>query len=88
MSAFKIGDILTPIKGKKTSNDNKIETLIEIEVLTISEPSYGKRYMTTKIIKGFAKNYYGQIIKEGQNLTVYTDAFELLNAREPEYDPW
>lgn len=88
MSGFKVGDILSPIKGKKTSNDYRIEKLLEVEVLSISKPSYGKTYIVVKIIKGNCTGNYGSSCKEGDNISVYTDAFQLINEREPEYDPY
>jgi len=88
MSKFKVGDILSPIKGKRTSNDYKLEKLLEVEVISISQVSYGKTYMTVKIIKGNCTVNYGSNYKEGSRISVYTDAFQLINEREPEYEPY
>lgn len=88
MSGFKVGDILSPIKGKKTSNDYRIEKLLEVEVLYISKPSYGKTYILVKIIKGNCTDNYRSNYKKGNNISVYTDAFELISEREPEYEPY
>ena len=88
MSGFKVGDILSPIKGKKTSNDCKIEKLLEVKVISIFQVSYGKTCMTVKIIKGNCKINNGKYYGENSNISVYTDAFQLISEREPEYEPY
>ena len=44
--------------------------------------------MTVEIIKGNCTSNYGSNHKEGANISVYTDAFQSINEREPEYEPY
>lgn len=77
---FKIGDIIQPIAGKKTSNHMYLDKLISCQVETNSSFSYGKREITVRITEGVSKGKYSSYDTiKGNVMTVFEDAFELVN---------
>jgi hypothetical protein len=77
---FKTGDIIKPIAGKKTSNHMYLDKLISCRVESCSILSYGKREITVKITEGVAKgNWTTYNTIKGNVMTVFEDAFELVN---------
>lgn len=87
MSALKVGDIISPIKGKKSSKEKNIEKLEKAKIIEIRKPYYGKTEICIEVISGKI-TYYGHNYIKGNQATVYLDAFELASPKELEYDPW
>jgi hypothetical protein len=87
MSALKVGDVISPIKGKKSSRENNIEKLEKAEIIQIRKPIYSKTEITIKIISGMI-TFHGRYHTKNNEVIVYSDAFELTSPREPQYDPW
>jgi hypothetical protein len=80
MEKFKVGDILSPIKGKKVSNFNQISTIIRAEVVQLHNCSYKKYLVQIKLLEGYS-GYY----RVGKRLNVYNDGFELFIEGEQDY---
>jgi len=82
---FKVGDIVKPIHGKKTSNNHLLKDFLKAEVMKVNRSSYGKRVLTIKLIEVPKKPSYHWYIPN-REINIFEDAFELWAQGEPEYD--
>lgn len=72
---YPVGTLLSPRKGRVSSNDIKLSTIETVEVIRAKDfTNYMGYYeLTVTIVKGTIRNYYGNKI---QTAIVYSNAFE------------
>jgi len=80
---FKVGDIIKPIKGKKTSNRRGIKYIFKAKVTRLGLSSYGKAYIDIEVLEGKSDKYDGT---PGRKMSLYEDAFELYDACGDNYE--
>ena len=86
---FEKEDKARPLK-KGISNYYQLKDLFEVEIINPDlYPTYSKKMISVKIIKGTVTNIsfnnysYGQV---GDQIVVFEDAFELIISEEQDYD--
>lgn len=85
---FKIGDVVRPIKGKKSSNTQSLQNLVTAIVSGTNRQIYNnKREIAVTISKGTSKRLWiSQPHKAGDRIFVYEDAFELVDSEDDTYE--
>jgi len=84
---FKKGDILKPIKGKRSSNYICLEHIKEVVVISETNTNYVKNMIKVCMRDGIAYDsanyttYY-----KNNSFHIYDDAFELLIPEEENYE--
>lgn len=82
---FKKGDIVVPIKGRKSSNDYKFSKdliLKSLQNIETNKTYYGYEF---EIVEGYACLLYGTKYVKGQRIYVYPNAFQLQNEMKELY---
>lgn len=83
---FKVGDFITPIEGKHSSNYNDLTGVRLLKVISILNKNYCKKGLICRVIDGkiqsdeYRQKYYSQlgINESNKTIKVYSDAFELV----------
>lgn len=85
---FKPGDVIKPIPGKSLSNYKRLKTLEEVVFISYNERtlSHMKKDISVQIKKGYTEDSINwNTYVQGQTITVFEDAFELVVPEEEDY---
>lgn len=74
---LKIGDLITPLSNRKTSNDFILSKLKKCKIKTIKEDSWSRKFRAECIIKeGYSQQGGSYYRDKGESITIYLDAFK------------
>ena len=81
--AFKKGDIITPKKGRKSSNGFELAKLVKLKVTEVLSGDWQKKRVTAIILEGTITTKHGwDYRKKGERVTFYQDAFIKIGGSE------
>lgn len=87
---FKVGDVIRPTEGKKSSNEYQLKNILGAEVVSFpNQSSWERRRIKIKLLQvekdGVYHPWRDRAYKD-QVIEVYEDAFELTVRPDEDYD--